>query len=112
MSVFDFIREGKYESKVPCSVEIVPVNEDTMTVRQAREHKEAEKERDRRQRRLHDEERARLNAMVKADLEEEYGVIGHPKADKLWEIAWEHGHSSGYHDVACHYAELVELIQP
>lgn len=56
-------------------------------------------------------ETARLEAALKADLEDEHGVTGNPKADKCWEIAWERGHSSGYNDVACVYEDIVELIK-
>lgn len=45
MSVLDKIRAGDYDSKVPYHVDTVPVDEEKMTVRQAREHSESEKER-------------------------------------------------------------------
>jgi|SRR6185295_6894010 len=58
----------------------------------------------------YNEDQARLCKQFKLDLEVEHGVIGNPKADKLFEIAWEQGHSSGYSEVALHYDQLVVLI--
>ena len=56
------------------------------------------------------EDQARLNKQFRLDLEVEHGVIGNPKADKLFEIAWEQGHSYGFSEVALHYDQLVVLI--
>lgn len=47
----------------------------------------------------------------KQKLEEKYGVVGHPKADRLYELAWEHGHSSGYSEVEIYYDDFVELVK-
>lgn len=46
----------------------------------------------------------------KADLEEQFGTAGNPKADALYRIAWELGHASGYSDVLSYYSDLAELI--
>jgi len=54
--------------------------------------------------RLADERRLR------EELEEEYGIVGHPKASRLWEIAWDLGHAYGYDEVEAHYRELVDLL--
>lgn len=45
------------------------------------------------------------------DLEKEFCVIGNPKCEKLFEIAWNLGHSSGYYEVYNYYSEFVELIR-
>lgn len=45
--------------------------------------------------------------IVKKDL----GILDNPKADRLMSIAWEDGHSAGYHEVYNKARELVELIQ-
>ncbi len=45
-----------------------------------------------------------------SDLEEEYDLVGHPKASKLYEIAYDMGHSSGMEDVAHYYCQLSELL--
>lgn len=52
----------------------------------------------------------RLQDQFRADLEAEYGMIGHPKADKLWAKAWDMGHSAGLGDVANYYDDLYELV--
>jgi len=41
----------------------------------------------------------------------EYGVTGNPKANRAFSIAWEHGHSGGYSEVASYFADLVDLIK-
>jgi hypothetical protein len=45
------------------------------------------------------------------DVLEEYGILDHPKADKLYAIAWDHGHASGFEEVAYWVRELAELIK-
>ena len=112
VNVFDAIAEGRYKNNVPYDREPDPVNEETMTVRQAREHKEKQKLLRNEQRELHHAEQHRLDALFKADLEAEHNVVGHPKADKLFSIAWQRGHAYGYYDVACIYDDIVELIKP
>jgi hypothetical protein len=56
-------------------------------------------------------EQGRLHAKFKADLEEEHGLVGHPKADKLFSKAWEDGHYAGYAEVALKYDDLVDLVK-
>ena len=46
----------------------------------------------------------------RADLEEENGTGPNPKADLIFQKAWDRGHAGGYHDVANVYNDLVELI--
>jgi hypothetical protein len=52
------------------------------------------------------------NEIFRGDLEQEFGVVGHPKSKRLFELAWEHGHSSGLNDVYYYYSDFVELITP
>jgi hypothetical protein len=47
----------------------------------------------------------------KADLFEDFGVTGNPKADKAYHIAWEHGHSCGLSEIYSFFSDVVELIQ-
>lgn len=47
----------------------------------------------------------------KNDLAEENGVADHPKLNKLWDLSWERGHSSGLTEVQMNFEELVELIK-
>lgn len=56
-------------------------------------------------------EDARLHTAFREALEAEYGMAGHPKADKLYSKAWEKGHSSGFGEVANEYDDLVELVR-
>jgi len=46
----------------------------------------------------------------KADVLAELGLTDHPKADKLFGMAWDHGHSSGYSDVLSWAEEFAELV--
>lgn len=48
----------------------------------------------------------------KTNLEREHGLTGHPKADLLWRLAWEDGHSGGWDDIASVYSEFAELLKP
>jgi len=43
-------------------------------------------------------------------LEKEQGTVGHSKAQKLWDLAWEYGHANGLLEVRFYYMELKELI--
>jgi acyl-CoA reductase-like NAD-dependent aldehyde dehydrogenase len=55
---------------------------------------------------------ARLTTQCfRADLEAEFGMAGHPKAGKIWDKAWEDGHSYGLVEVVNTYAELVDLLK-
>lgn len=110
--IYDKIARGDYKTKLPYRTDNVPVDEENMTVRQAREHKEAQKARWRADREAHNADEARLVVQFQADLEEENGVKGHPKAEKLFDLAWGYGHSSGLNEVMQHYEELVELLKP
>lgn len=53
---------------------------------------------------------AALEAEFRHDLEVEYHMVGHAKADLLYGKAWQMGHSGGLHEVAVYYADLVELV--
>lgn len=110
-NVRDNLIAGKYENKVPYDIDKIPVDENTMTVKQAREHTESETQRARDQRRKHRENEGAMSALVKHDLEIQEGLVGHDKANLLWTIAWDRGHSSGYSDVISVYEELAELLK-
>jgi len=45
------------------------------------------------------------------DLEAHYEMTGHPKAQLLYSKAYERGHSGGWHEIACVYSDLVELVK-
>jgi hypothetical protein len=48
----------------------------------------------------------------RALMEKIHGLTGHPKAEKLYEIAWDIGHSAGYHEVEIYYDDMAELLKP
>ncbi len=56
------------------------------------------------------ERQENLNEEFRVDVLEEYGLTEHPKADKVYTMAWDHGHSSGYYEVAQWVSELAELV--
>ena len=51
-----------------------------------------------------------LMAQFKADLLEELGLTWHPKADLLYSMAWDEGHSEGLQRVYYCAEELSELL--
>lgn len=112
MSVYDFIREGRYVNTVPLSPPDLVIDEENTSVARAKQMREEHTAQRRAQRELHDAETNRLNQLFQADLEAEYGLTGHPKAARLFGLAWERGHSSGYSDVAGCYSEFAELLLP
>jgi len=56
-------------------------------------------------------ERSRLEDLLRRDLLVENDVVGHPKAQMVWDKAWEYGHYAGYHEVVNYFESLVELIK-
>lgn len=52
-----------------------------------------------------------LKMQFKQDMLDDFGVTDHPKAQKLWELAWERGHSAGLYAVYQEAEELVELLR-
>ena len=52
-----------------------------------------------------------LTAQLRADLEAEHGLAGHPKAQLLWNLAYDMGHGYGQAEVAYKYATLAELLK-
>ncbi len=39
------------------------------------------------------------------------GLTDHPKAAKLRQLAWEHGHAEGFHNVWFYLQEFSELLK-
>ncbi len=56
-------------------------------------------------------ESGRLTELFKRDLFAELGIVGHPKAEKLYSIAWDMGHSSGFSEIETVAWDLLPLIQ-
>jgi hypothetical protein len=50
------------------------------------------------------------NRQFRADLEEEFKLSSHPKAELLWNIAWDKAHGSGLSEVYTEYSILAELL--
>lgn len=53
----------------------------------------------------------RVNETFKTDLLAALGLNNHPKANKVYGMAWDRGHSSGYAQVAYESQELSELLE-
>lgn len=64
MDVRENLANGKYENKVPYEYTRVPVDEDRMTVKQAREHEANEREKQRKQKTLHREVWSNFFALI------------------------------------------------
>jgi len=47
----------------------------------------------------------------KAHLEDKYDMIDSLKRDLLYSIAYEEGHSYGFHEVEYWYEKLLELVK-
>lgn len=62
-------------------------------------------------RRQYNEESFRLHEEFKSDLYAEFGVSDHPKRDRAFEIAWDHGHANGLRDVYDCFEDLVALLK-
>jgi hypothetical protein len=52
-----------------------------------------------------------LDAKFKVDVLAEYGLTGNPKANDVFELAWEEGHSSGYSEVMLWVCKLASLVK-
>ena len=63
------------------------------------------------QRKRYSDESAKLYKEFQNDLFEDYGVSDNPKRFKCFDLAWEHGHSSGLEEVYNYFGDFVELIQ-
>ena len=55
-------------------------------------------------------EESRLRTKHKAKLEVKYKTVGNPKANLLYEMAWNYGHSAGFEEVEIYYADGARLI--
>lgn len=98
-SVSEKIRDGVYNTKLP-----FPKMEDYPLRSKDPEYKKARDEYSKDMSRLHHE-------VFKLDLFKEEGVVGNPKADKCFSIAWDRGHGYGLQDVEAYFSEIVELIK-
>lgn len=56
-------------------------------------------------------ETCKLFEKFKQDLFEDLGIEANPKREKLFSIAYDLGHSSGYSEIYNYACELVSLIE-
>lgn len=42
---------------------------------------------------------------------EEFGVTGNPKAQKVFDLAWDYGHENGFSGIYFFFADIVVLIK-
>lgn len=111
MSVRDNIEAGKYRNTVPYSPPDLVIDPEKVTIAEAARLKEKHKADRAAQRKAWSEGEGAATALFRADLEAEEGLTGHPKADALWRIAWDRGHSSGYSEILECYEQMVELLK-
>jgi hypothetical protein len=57
------------------------------------------------------EEQEKLKNEFREDLIAEYHMTNHPKANKIFDKAWELGHSKGHEEVEYYFQDLTELFQ-
>lgn len=59
------------------------------------------------------QEESNIYNRFRRDIEVEYEMDTMPEAvrDSVWSEAWEHGHASGYSEVACYYSDFAEVAR-
>lgn len=62
------------------------------------------------QRNKYYQEQRELEEMFIKDLFEEFGLKDSKKSRKAYEIAYAHGHSSGYSEIYNYFVDLAELL--
>lgn len=88
MDIREKLNSGYYENKLPfCTVK-----------RNVKKNKEYQKE------------DYRIYNLFKEDALKEVGLLNHPKADKIYNKAWNDGHAYGYGEVLTHLENLAELF--
>lgn len=59
---------------------------------------------------LYQEENLRLQEEFRRDLLEKYNVSHHPKANRIFNKAWDYGISGGLEEVEDYFLSLIELF--
>jgi hypothetical protein len=59
----------------------------------------------------YEEENKRLKDEFRRDLIAEYEMTNHPKANKIFDKAWELGRSSGYKEIEYYFQDLVSIVK-
>lgn len=103
----------KYEDdkhyEFPPATDILAAEQEAKATIEALKAKRKQAERDIREARR--AEQARLQDVFKQDMFEELGITNNPRREKLFEIAWEMGHSEGYSGVYNAALDLLPLIE-
>jgi len=55
-------------------------------------------------------EQARMDEQFKQDALADVGLTGHPRADKAYAFAWDHGHASGYSEVYYYLSDVADVL--
>jgi hypothetical protein len=56
------------------------------------------------------EERIELDEQFKKDALDECGILNHPKAEKAYSLAYQDGHSEGFHGIYNALSKYAELL--
>lgn len=90
-NVFEAIRAGEFENKLPYGTRTKSgINDDERVA-------------------FHKEDN-RLEEEFKTRALKQFGLFGHPKAEKAFAMAWDRGHSAGFNSVAIELSELAEIL--
>lgn len=92
-NVYEKINDGVYENKLPWP------------------GIKAKTELEKAQKKAYQEEDSRLAEMFYDDALEYVGLTGHPKADKIYSFAVEHGHAYGRAEVVSFLVELAYIFK-
>lgn len=103
MDIFERIRTGEYENKVPRPSPLSRKDRLTLTAEAAMERLAA--------RQAYYKGSSQAHEKFKADLFEYSGVTGHSKAQRAFDIAWDHSHSDGLSNVVHTFEELADLLR-
>jgi hypothetical protein len=112
-SVYDKLRDGDYKNKLPYPIGPATVGLRTLRGQPVVDKDEVHLEGAEREaaRKAYREEESRLAEVFKADALAEVGLTGHPKADKVYSLATEYGHSAGFSEVMNYLPDLADLVK-
>jgi len=122
MSVYDKIRNGDYATKLPSPTRpgmppLLARLARTLTDDEIRILPQVKAEYDAASLAYRDAismrraDASRLEHAFRDDMEDEFGMAGHPKADKLYELAYTRGGSDGWEAILAEYETLADLVK-
>jgi hypothetical protein len=53
----------------------------------------------------------RIYNVFRHDALEDCGLLGHPKAIRAWDFAWDRGHANGFSDVYSWLDEIADILK-